>query len=366
MRTTIFALAAGAALTLCHSAEAQSFPTLAPGQVVQEQLGSDDPQLAEHGPFHVYQVRAQPGIRYVAWMDSDDFDAYLTLGRTVGGITDYMRTDDDGGEGTNSRLRFTVPAAGTYLIIARSLGEGGSGAFRLGLDTVRVRPAPVRDVAFGETVRGTLSESDAELEEEEGFYQLFRFSGAAGQRVRAAMESEDVSPVIEIGMMDGDAFIPLEEQGGSYGDFTLATLPAAGTYYVRAGGWGTGDYTLNLEDRPVVPLRVQPIQRGTDVAGTLGAGDGELDDGRLADAYSFTGRAGEPVRITLSSEDFDSYLILGRMENGVFQRLTSNDDAGEGLDSAIDFTLPADGEYVIHATSFGSGAEGEYVLRVEP
>jgi hypothetical protein len=366
MRTTIFALAAGAALTLCHAAEAQPFPALAPGQVVQEQLGSDDPQLTEHGPFQVYQVRAMPGVRYIAWMDSDDFDAYLTLGRTVGGITDYVRTDDDGGEGTNSRLRFTVPAAGTYLIIARSLGEGGRGAFRLGLDTVSVRPAPVRDVALGETVRGTFSESDAELEDDDGFYHLFRFSGTAGQRIRAAMEGDDLSPMPEIGMMDGDAFIPLEEQGGSYGEFTLATLPATGTYYVRAIGWGTGDYALTVEDRPVVPLRAQPIQRGTDVAGTLGAGDGELDDGRMADAYTFTGRAGERVRITLASEDFDAYLLLGRMENGAFQRLTSNDDAGEGLDSAIDFTLPADGEYVIHATSFGSGAEGAYVVRLEP
>jgi hypothetical protein len=362
-------LAAGAALTLAAAAgaDAQPFPTLAPGQSVQGRLESGDPVLTEQGRFKVYQVRAEVGRRYVVRMDSDDFDAYLSVARQVGGITDYMRHDDDGGEGLNARLRFTVPASGTYLIVAQSLGSDGTGAFTLALDTVHVRPAPIRDVALGETVSGTLTEADTPYEDDdEGFYQLFRFRGAEGQRVRVRMNSDEVEPIVEVGMMDGTAFIPLEQEFGGYGPFAAATLPSAGTYYVRAGGYGEGDYTILVEERISRPIQARPIQRGESVTGTLGAGDADLDDGRLVDAYSFTGRAGEQVSITLRSEDFDTYLFLGRMEGGVFQQLESNDDDDESVNSRIDYTLPADGEYVIHASSFGTGAEGAYVLRVEP
>lgn len=363
------ALAAGAALYLAlvpAGARAQSLPTLAPGQTVQGRLESGDPALTDRGRFRVYQVRAQAGLRYVVRMDAEEFDAYLTLARPVGGITDYMRYDDDGGEGTNARLRFSVPTTGTYFVVAQSLGSDGTGAFTLSMDTVQVRPAAVRDVTLGQTVRGTLTESDAEYDDEDGFYQLFRFRGTAGQRVRVRMEAEDFPPVMEVGMMDGAAFIPLEDDGSGWGAFTMATLPSTGTFFVRAGGYGTGDYSLTVEERVVQPIRAQPIARGRDAAGTLGSGDAELDDGRWVDAYSFAGRAGETVTVTLRSEDFDAYLFLGRMENGAFQQLESNDDSGEGLDSRVTFTVPADGEYVIQATSFGPGAEGGYVVRVEP
>ncbi len=360
------ALAAGAALALCAPAAAAAQPTLAPGQVVQARLGSGDPSLTDRGPFRVYRVQAQAGRRYVVWMNSADFDAYLSLARTVGGITDYIATDDDGGEDTNARLRFSVPTTGTYLIVAQSLGSDGSGAFTLGLDTVQVRPAAVRDLRLGETAQGRLEEGDPEHEDAQGFYHLFRFDGAAGQRVRVRMASDAVTTWTEIGMMDGGAFIPLEAEGGGFGDFLIATLPAAGTYHVRAGGWEPGTYSLTVEERVVVPLRPRPLQRGTDVEGSLGSGDGELDDGRWADAYSFAGRAGERVRVTLRSEDFDAFLFVGRARGDAFEALETDDDGGEGLDARIDFVLPADGEYVIHATTFGGGGEGRYLLRAEP
>ena len=373
MRTIRFAaLAAGAALALVPGAPAAaqpSFPTLAPGQSVAGSFAESDPALSRNGRFRVYQLRAEPGRRYVAWMRSGDFDAYLSLARTVGGITDFMREDDDGGEGTDARLRFTVPAAGTYLLIAQSLHADGTGAFTLGLDTLQVRPAAVRDLTLGQPIRGELTESDAELDEDEGFYQLFRFRGRAGQRVRARTESEEFGTLTEVGMMDGDAFIPLEGARSEFGGVALATLPRDGTYYVRAGGWGGGGpYTLFVEERVAATVRPQPLRRGTDVAGALGPGDADLDDGRWYDAYSFTGTAGERVTVTLRSDDFDAYLFLGRVVNGEFQEMDRNDDHSEedGVNSRIDFALPADGEYVVQATSFGAGGEGAYVLRVQP
>jgi hypothetical protein len=53
------------------------------------------------------------------------------------------------------------------------------------------------------------------------------------------------------------------------------------------------------------------------------------------------------------------------MVDGAFQELGSNDDEGEqGTNSALEVELPEAGEYVILATSFAAGGEGEYRIQV--
>ncbi|HEX6372390.1 MAG TPA: PPC domain-containing protein [Longimicrobium sp.] len=374
---TLRTAAAGLVLacTLAAPAHAQprpgAFPTLRIGQSVSGRIATTDPALYERGRFKVYQFQASPGRRYVATLQSDDFDAYLTLARTVGGITDHMLTDDDGaGEGTGSRLRFTVPSAGTYLILAQSLGEDGLGAFTLRLDSATIRQPRPQAFTIGTPVQGELTESDAEYEDQgaDGYYDLYRFQGRAGQRLRIRMEMGEYYPSIEVGTLQDGQFQPLEGATVAENSIT-ATLPEAGEYFIRAGAFGsvTGEYTLRAEERAAAPApRTTPIRRGESAPGQLEEGDSELDDGRWYDAYAYTGRAGERLRIDLRSEDFDAYVIIGRMVDGNFTEIASNDDAedGEGLDSALEVELPEDGRYVIQATSFSAGGTGTYELSV--
>ncbi|HEX6038342.1 hypothetical protein [Longimicrobium sp.] len=365
------ALACAAALPV----QAQrAFPTLRVGQSLQGRLSQSDPQMYGRGRFKVYQFRAQPGVRYVATLQSADFDAYLHVARTVGGLTDYMLTDDDGGTETNSRLRFTVPTAGTYMLVAQSLGEDGTGAFTVALDTATIRRPVARDVRPGETIRGELTDDDADYADAggdtvsaSGFYDLYRFSGRAGQRVRVRMQMEEFIPNVAVGTMEDGEFVAIQSSETS-GTVTLR-LPEDGTYYVQAGAYGevTGDYSLTIDDRTNAPApRTTAVRRGQTVTGALASGDAELDDGRLHDAYSYTGRAGERIRISMSSDEFDTFIVLGRMVDGEFQELESNDDAegGEGTNSVLEVELPDDGRYIIQATSFAADSEGDYRLTV--
>ena len=359
------ALACAAALP----AHAQTFPTLRPGQSLAGTLSESDPSLYEGGRFKVYQFRAAPGKRYVATMQSADFDSYITVARTVGGITDEMMSDDDGGsEPLASRLRFDVPEAGTYLLIAQSLGADGTGAFTVSLDTVAVRPLEIQNLTVGQTVQGEITEDDAEFDDTEGYYDIYRVQGRAGQRLRVRMEFADYIPSVSVGTMQDGRFVPLDEMGGMSGSQTIA-LPEAGEYYVQAGAYGsvTGAYTLVVEERaPAPPPRTQPLRRGETVQGSIESGDAELDDGRWYDAYAYTGRAGETLVVRMSAEDFDTYLIIGRMVNGEFEELDRNDDdpEGEGTDSRLEIELPEDGRYVIQATSFLPELQGDYELSV--
>lgn len=117
------------------------------------------------------------------------------------------------------------------------------------------------------------------------------------------------------------------------------------------------------EPQPVSRFAV--IALGEPIESELDGADLRLDDGRGFEARAFLGRAGTPVVITMRSDDFDTFLIVGRLIGGNFQPLQQNDDgAGDGTNSRLDFTPDQDGEYVVVASSLEPGKTGRYELSV--
>ncbi|HEY7771150.1 hypothetical protein [Longimicrobium sp.] len=370
MRTLSIATVLAVALAAPLRAQPDAaFPVLAVGQRASGQLSTGDPALYERGPFKVYRFQAEAGRRYVATLQSSDFDAYLTVARTVGGITDHMLMDDDGAGETNARLRFTAPASGTYLLIAQSLLPEGTGAFTVSVDTMPAKRLAIGDLRVGQTVTGELEETDREYGAGPGgggFFDLYRVRGTPGQRLRLRMLMGDFFPALNGGSMAGDEFVP--DAFGQGQGVLLLTLPPSGETLVQAGVEGEvlGEYTLTVADRgPAAAPRPVRLSRGQPVHGRLQAGDAENEeDGRWTDHYIITGSAGERIRVTMAAEAFDAYLSIGRMVDGAFQEIASNDDEGEqGTNSAVEVQLPEAGEYVIIATSFAPGGEGEYRIQ---
>ena len=106
-----------------------------------------------------------------------------------------------------------------------------------------------------------------------------------------------------------------------------------------------------------------PITVGQTLNGSLASGDCQLQGGTLIDFYSFNGTAGQPVSISLTSGDFDTYLYLLDANGNVIDQ---NDDSGSGTDSRIPIdggviTLPYTGEYFIGANSYDPST-GNYSL----
>jgi subtilisin len=105
---------------------------------------------------------------------------------------------------------------------------------------------------------------------------------------------------------------------------------------------------------------------GQTINGSLASTDCRYPAGgeRFADAYTFTGSAGQQVAVSLSSPAFDTFLyLLG--PNGA--EVALNDDGGGGTNSRIPatsgfFTLPSSGTYTIQATSFSNATSGTYTL----
>lgn len=101
------------------------------------------------------------------------------------------------------------------------------------------------------------------------------------------------------------------------------------------------------------------LRMGSNARGMLTEADPVID-GQPVQAWAFEARAGDFATIELMSDDFDSCLFL--VGPGLPEPL-SDDDGGEGLNSRLAISFPADGVYRVVASSLG-GATGAFTLRV--
>jgi len=349
--------------------DAQPMPV---GRTVDGTLTRDLPTLNERGRFRVYRVEARQGQRYSLLMRADAFDSYVSVARQVNGLTDYLASDDDGAGNSNARLRWTPKVSGSYYIIAQSLKDDGLGDFTVKFDTL---PAtiitPPRAIALGTPLEGVLAETDPSVDGNGSFHDLYRVRATRGQRLVISMVSKDFDSVLGIGRMVGDSLAvdETDDDGGGENHARLRfTAKEDGEYIIRAQGIDAnqlGAYTITVTERAVVNNVPVALAPNTTVTGELTESDETAADESSFDAYTFTGRAGERVTITMMSSALDSYLVIGRLVNGEFEQIAYDDDGGEGNDSKLEQTLEQAGEYVIRANCVGSGKTGSYRIRLE-
>ena len=90
--------------------------------------------------------------------------------------------------------------------------------------------------------------------------------------------------------------------------------------------------------------------------GSLEPGDAKL--GKYFDTYPLQLAAGERLVATLSSQDFDSYLLLEAPDGTELE----NDDYGESSDARLDVIAGEPGQWRIKVTSYADGEQGAYRL----
>lgn len=148
---------------------------------------------------------------------------------------------------------------------------------------------------------------------------------------------------------------------------TLATIasplstPASASQTLASNGIATA------KSIPTNPGTQQQLAEGPiillDETGVLEAGDQLLEsDGSLYDMYAFEGEANQTVTVSVTSEEFDTYLVVFD-ENGT--EIARNDDTDtDTVNSEVTLTLPYDGSYAVVVNGFDSTSEGDYSLVV--
>jgi hypothetical protein len=345
--------------------------TIAFGATVEGALTEDDGSNAGGQRSDAYTFQGRAGQRVVATMSSDDFDTYLDLYAGDGDSRYILDSDDDGaGEGTNSRLSHTLTEDGEYTLEARAFSEDGAGDYTLTLTEAAPDPEPT-SLAFGATIQGEIADADPRDDDNRGF-DAFRISGTEGNRIQVVMRSGDFDTFVQIGSPEGDFFALASDDDG-LGEGTDSrlnfTLPSTGDFILRASPLyadADGLYSLELIDRGPQPTPGS-ILIGATARGTLSEDGGIAEDGAFYDAYRITVKAGDKLRLTMVSNEFDAYLDIGREdEDGVFTSVASDDDSLSDTHAKVDWAVEEEGEYVIRARSFGSGQSGGYALTVEP
>jgi hypothetical protein len=105
-----------------------------------------------------------------------------------------------------------------------------------------------------------------------------------------------------------------------------------------------------------------PGEGGLHFSGRLEPGDRQLNDNSYYDLYRFSGQVGDRVTISMTSSDFDTYLLL-RDPSGTV--IMENDDASRNnRNSQVSLTLPFSGEYTVITNSYGAEEQGNYSLTI--
>lgn len=159
--------------------------------------------------------------------------------------------------------------------------------------------------------------------------------------------------------------------GSGVGRVSYSVIPNTGANQ-RTGviSVGSQTFTVTQAGTSAATCVTTPINSGQMINGALAPGDClsplRIKDGLrpLADRYTFNATAGQPVVISLSSTDYDTYLYLLDATGSV---IAQNDDSITGSSSRIPantgfFILPATGAFTIEVTSFFGSGVGNYAL----
>jgi hypothetical protein len=242
-------------------------PALRPGQRVSGELDAGDGKLADGSYFedHTYPMRR--GERVVAVLRSEDFDAFLHVGRRAAdGTLENLQSDDDGGGGTDSRVEYTADRDGPVTIRVNTLGEGETGRYTVEIEGAgsasdeepEAAPAPgpsgpMQPLRAGRPVRGELSPDDPRLEDD-SFHDDYTYTARAGERLVVRLESDDFDAVLAVTGMgaDGSPDNPVVDDDGGGGTNARVeyVVERDGPLLIRANSLAageTGSYTLVLE-----------------------------------------------------------------------------------------------------------------------
>lgn len=301
-------------------------------------------------------------------------DPYLRGIHDGSGSYVSLTSDDDSGDGLNSRLDFVPTTTGTYYISAGAYSTY-TGTYRLALadltvaDDFRADTSTTGSVAIGGSATGRIeSASDQDW---------FAVSLVVGRTYRFDLQGAAVfggslsDPYLQgLYSANGSAIANTsdDDSGGSLNSQLTYTAATTGTHYLAARGYGSATGTYRVLASDVGTLDDLPSNSST--TGRIGVGGtatGRIDLANDTDWFQASLVAGRAYTIDLMGSGSGNGTLADPYLRGVFNAAgsllpdTTDDDSGSAGDSRLSFVADQTGLYYIAAGAFGS-ATGTYRL----
>jgi len=305
--------------------------TLTPDVTIHDWLGTDPRELAlQIDRAGLYQID----------MVSDEFDTKLEL--TGNG---QSLSNDDGGEGTNSRL-VTELSPGRYTLRATGYASTARGLYRL---TAAAYALP-EGVQLQNS--GALVVNSPELTGMfSGQARVYELQLEQRQLVTIDMRSDMFDAYLEL---SGPNVSREDDDSGERLNARIRAILEPGRYQITARAAGSrsnaGVFQLAASGREVPENSGGPLTIGQ-------SSNSELLPG-LPNQHPFTVRQAGRYVIEMTSDAVDSYLRLYR--NG--DAIDEDDDSGQALNARIERHL-SPGDYMIEASAVDDGS-GSYQIEV--
>lgn len=216
--------------------------------------------------------------------------------------------------------------------------------------------APGEPLRIGDTGQGELTVDSPAL--------TYNFSGSAGDIIAITMRSDQIDSYLRLTDLDGNVLV-FDDDGAGALDARIGPimLPSDGTLLIVASSFEavvsdqaeieTGKFDLSISR-----YEAETIAYPGETQGALGRDD------PLA-VYRIEAQAGDILRLSLTSTDFDPLLVVTGTER-LAPPIARDDDSGEGTDALIvPFVVPATGAYLLATTSFQRYAPGAFTLGIE-
>ncbi|MDR9395555.1 MAG: pre-peptidase C-terminal domain-containing protein, partial [Roseovarius sp.] len=339
--------------------------------------------LEDAGDVDWFGVEVVAGARYTidvegaATTDSSLTDPFLRGVHTEAGNLLADSSDDDGGEGLNSRLDFTAPYSGTVYVAAGGYDDA-TGTYRVSVTDT----ASLDDFADSTLTNGAVAPDGAAtgIIEESNDTDWFAVTLEGGRSYTFDLQGQPTQdgsladPFLR-GIHDAEGQLVADttndDNGTSLNSRVAFTPSQSGDFFVAAGafGAGTGSYTLRVTDNgPRDDFAGDVTTTGAILPDATVTG--EVEQPGDEDWFAFDATAGQTVRVSLlgawsDAGTLDDPLLAGIHDAaGTLLAGSTDDDSGEILESDLEFTFDSAGTYYIAASGFAD-ATGTYALAVE-
>lgn len=225
-------------------------PTMASGLAESGVLEEADSTLDSGEYYDSYEISGTPGQRVNVSLSSDAFDPYLIV-RTPAG--EAFQNDDDA-TSSNSFVEFTIAESGTHRVLVTSFAPGESGSYALNVTypdagiSQMAESDEITELAIGESLAGSLQDSDAQLENGE-YRDLYSFMGTSGQVMRIELNSDQFDTYLAIVTPSGEDIQNDDFNGSSEVSVIEIPLQESGRYRILATSYTSGErgaYQLSL------------------------------------------------------------------------------------------------------------------------